>query len=201
MLEIKTIPVGMLETNCYLALHRESNVLYIIDPGADADAIIEEARSMTFDRAVILLTHAHVDHISALDAVKNAVGADLVYLHSADHELYKSPFNALEPYVPAAQNLPEPSSIYAADGLEIIEVPGHTRGGVAFYFPAEKTLFSGDTLFAGSVGRTDFPGGSWDALYNSITKKLLTLPPDTRIYPGHGCPTTVANEKTNPYLR
>ncbi len=200
MLEIKTVPVGMLQTNCYLVFDRENRMLYIIDPGAEPALIAREAGKFDYREAAILLTHAHVDHISAVPEVKKQLGIDKVYLHSGDLELYRSPANAIEPYIPAVPNLPEPNTIFSAPGLEIIELPGHTEGGVGFYFPADKVLFSGDTLFAGSVGRTDLPGGSWAKLLNSIRTGLLTLPGDVKVYPGHDCSTTIDREKNNPCL-
>ncbi len=201
MLEIKTLPAGLLATNCYLVLHKESGTLYIIDPGGDAPLIASEAKKIDYTRLVILLTHAHFDHIGALGELKEELKPEKIYLNSADLELYHSPMNAMPPYFPAVKNLPEPDTLFSADGLEIIPLPGHTQGGVGFYFPAEKVLFSGDTLFCGSVGRTDLPGGNWGQLLRSIREKLLTLPPEVKVYPGHDEPTTIAAEHSNPYLR
>ncbi len=202
MLQIRTIPVGMLGTNCYLARLPEENFLYIIDPGADAETILDAIREIPFTRTAILLTHAHVDHISALGAVRRALGDIPVYLNPADEKLYRSPDNALEPYIPAARDLPETTAeLPETPGLRILPAPGHSRGGALFYFPADGVLFSGDTLFAGSIGRTDFPGGDWETLQQTIREQILTLPDDTRVYPGHGTSTTVRREREgNPYL-
>ncbi len=202
MLQIRTIPVGMLGTNCYLAWLPEETFLYVIDPGADADTILAAARKYPFTRAAILLTHAHVDHITALGAVRRGLGDVPVYLNPADETLYRSPDNALEPYMAAASDLPETvTDLPEAPGLRILPAPGHSRGGSLFYFPADGVLFSGDTLFAGSIGRTDFPGGDWDTLQKTIREQILPLPDDTRVYPGHGASTTVRREReTNPYL-
>ena len=202
MLQIRTIPVGMLGTNCYLAWLPEETFLYVIDPGADADTILAAARKYPFTRAAILLTHAHVDHITALGAVRRGLGDVPVYLNPADETLYRSPDNALEPYMAAASDLPETvTDLPEAPGLRILPAPGHSRGGSLFYFPADGVLFSGDTLFAGSIGRTDFPGGSTAEIVRSLHKLVETLPEETEVFPGHDASTTIGYEKRyNPFV-
>ncbi len=193
--------VGMLEVNCYLVPVAKSRKLYIIDPGADTNTIVAAAKNFTYDKAVILLTHAHVDHISAVRGVADALGISKVYLHDGDKELYRSPNNNIMPYMPAADALPELTQTIAGDDFEIIETPGHTPGGVCFYFKQIPALFAGDTVFNNSIGRSDLPGGSQAQLVNSIKSKLMILPDDLKLYPGHGPATTVGNEKKfNPYL-
>ncbi len=192
--------VGMLDVNCYLVPVTESRRLYIIDPGGDAEAVIKAAKKIAYDEAVILLTHAHVDHIGAVRDVAKTLGITNVYLHKNDVSLYKSPNNNLLPYIPTAEDLPKISDISGND-FEIIETPGHTQGGVCFYFKQIPAVFVGDTIFNNSVGRSDLPGGNHDQLIASIKNKLMILPDDLKLYPGHGQPTTVGSEKKfNPYL-
>lgn len=192
-------PVGLLGVNCYLI--PAGQTLYIIDPGADAEIIVRRARQFDYPEKVILLTHAHIDHIGAVGAVSRALSIRTVYLHKKDVDLYFSPANALPPWLPPAEDLPQPDSGFVSEDFEIIETPGHTPGGVCFYFRDRPVLFGGDTLFAGSVGRTDLPGGDHSRLIESIRGKLLALPDELPVYPGHGKQTTIGHEKAaNPYL-
>lgn len=201
-MEIVTLPVGPFEANCYLARPPKSDTLYIIDPGAEPRRIIEEAKKFNASRTVVLLTHAHIDHISALAEITAALHPEAVWLDSDDLKLYHSPLNAIEPYYPPAENLPETTDDLPGEPIKILRLPGHSQGGTGFYFPAEKVLFTGDSIFAGSIGRTDLPGGNFETLIKSLKEVVLTLPPDTRIYPGHGPSTTAGYEKaTNPFLQ
>ena len=198
-MNIKTLPVGLFETNCHLVHLAEKRLLYVIDPGGDAPEIVDIARSFAFDRAEILLTHAHVDHISAAGEVAAALGIDFVRLAPADHLFYASPENALPPWLPAAKNLPPAKEFTPNDDFTVIPLPGHTPG---LLFTAGNALFVGDTLFAGSIGRTDLPGGDYATLMESIRSRLLTLPDDLNVYPGHGPATTLGRERaSNPYLQ
>jgi len=204
-MHISSLAVGPIDENCYLVHLETPRRLYVIDPGADAARIVEAARRLPeFDEARILLTHAHVDHIGAAGEVARILKASRVMLDPADLALYRSPFNAIPPVLPAARDLPETAD-FAPDGdFAVLRVPGHTPGGCAFLFEdgGDRFLFCGDTLFAGSVGRTDLPGGDWETLMESIRRELFPLPPETRVFPGHGGATTIGNEKTqNPYLR
>lgn len=201
-MNIKTLPVGLIDTNCYFVHLPEKRQLYVIDPGGDAAEIVAVARSFDFDRVEILLTHAHVDHISAAREVARALGIDCVRLAAADHPLYASPENALLPWLPAAKNLPPAKEFAPNDDFTVIPLPGHTPGGSGLLFPSGNALFVGDTLFAGSVGRTDLPGGDYHSLMESIHSRLLTLADDLNVYPGHGLATTIGRERaTNPYLQ
>ena len=201
MENFRIIPVGALAVNCYIIYEESSKYLLVIDPGDDADLILSAAESFDYEHAAILLTHAHVDHIGAVPEVKKALNAEFVFLAAGDKELYHSPDNHIMPYLPPVANLPETTSDWCFENIKQISTPGHSPGGSCFYFPERKILISGDTLFAGSVGRTDLPGGSFATLEKSIRNYLLTLPEDVTVYPGHGPRTTIGAEKrTNPYL-
>ena len=196
-----TLVVGDIGVNCYLVPAPHSDRLYIIDPGDDAADIIAAAAEYPDRKAVILLTHAHVDHIGACGAVAKKLGVDTVCLHAADHPLYSSPENHLLPYLPPAKNLPPATDRFPTEDFSVIETPGHTPGSVCFWFKDYNTLFTGDTLFQGSIGRTDLPGGDYDALMRSLHEKLMILPDDLKVFPGHQYWSTIGREKTsNPYL-
>jgi len=200
---LKQLPVGAFATNCFLVFMPETRELFIIDPGAEPETIAAEAKKFAFTSVRILLTHAHIDHISACGKVAQLLGVEKIELSPDDVEMYLSPANALEPYFSAASDLPPPADFDTVTNCEIIPLPGHTRGGTGFLFDdgKERFLIAGDTIFCGSIGRTDLPGGDYATLINSITGKILPLADDLIIYPGHGGETTVGFEKKhNPYL-
>lgn len=201
-MKIITIPVGLLETNCYLVQPESSRTLYVIDPGAAGESIASRVSECGCSRVAVLLTHAHVDHISGLGAFCGAVHPAYVYLRYPDHALYESPKNALPPCLPAAKDLPGVVGSADDPDFKVIPLPGHTPGGSGFLFQGDPpVLFVGDTIFAGSIGRTDFPGGNCEILLEAIRTQLLTLPDAVELYPGHGPSTTVGRErKYNPYL-
>lgn len=203
-LQAQTLPVGPLQANCYLAWDPSTARGVIIDPGDDAAAIAAAVTAAAFTPVAVLLTHGHVDHIRAVGGICRRSGIP-VYIHRADRELYLSPANALLPWLPAATDLPEPVHDLPDCGgldLRLRPSPGHTPGCVCFQIVAAGVLFSGDTLFCGGVGRTDLPGGSLADLTQSLRTVLYLLPDETRVYPGHGEPTTIGTEKrTNPFVR
>ena len=193
--------VGFLEVNCYLIPSEEEQCVYIIDPGASPDKVAKNAKQFGFSDYRILLTHAHIDHISAVQELMDLIPVSKFYLNKEDLPLYNSPANELQPLMPALNNPPQPQSEIESCEFSIIHTPGHTRGGVCFYFEKINSLFSGDTLFKSSIGRTDLPGGDTDTLMSSIKENLFTLPNDVKVYPGHGPSTTIGIEKdTNPFF-
>ncbi len=197
----KSVIVGLLEVNCCLVQLPGSRTLYIIDPGGDWKLIEAESRQFDFDEAVILFTHAHVDHISAAGEIADALNIRRIYLNPADKPIYYSPGNTVGNYIPAAENLPDTTWPPNEPRMRVLLCPGHSPGGSAYYFPELATVFSGDTLFYESVGRADLPGGDEAVLVNSVRDQLFRLPDDTRVVPGHGPFTSIGYEKKhNPYV-
>lgn len=198
---IETTQVGSFEVNCsVLAVDGKA---WIIDPGADPERILSIVRAAGCVLGGVLLTHAHFDHIGAIPALERASPGLPVFVHERDAPVMTHAFNQFPPEYPA---IPRPASLVTGEWpgfIEAIETPGHTPGGVCFKVRADdgtNVLFSGDTLFAGSVGRTDFPGGSRRVLMESL-RKLVALPDETLVIPGHGPRTTIGREKkSNPYL-
>ena len=201
-MERLTIQVGGFEVNC--SILSENGKAWIVDPGQEPKRIIDTLAKKGLEPAAILLTHAHFDHISAIPGLLEKFPDLPVYVHQKDAPMFGHPLNQLPPEYPSfakPKNLANLNSLDSLEGLEILETPGHTPGGVCYHFPAAKLLLSGDTLFAGSVGRTDLPGGDMATLMDSL-QKLTALPDDTLVIPGHGPHTTIAAEKRgNPFLQ
>jgi glyoxylase-like metal-dependent hydrolase (beta-lactamase superfamily II) len=195
MTKLKTLFLRFLSVNCYVVSDETTKRALIVDPGSGADFIKNAIDKKEVKPEGILLTHAHVDHISAVPEVAEKYNIP-VWIHKEDVPLYNSPDNALKPWMDAVQSLPQPVETCPRAGMEfrIIHTPGHSRGSCCFYFPEDKFLLSGDTLFEGTYGRTDFPGGSEIEIMRSIRDKLLALPYDVVVYPGHGGSTTIAAE-------
>ncbi len=205
---IRALSLGALETNCYVLGCADSRQGVVIDPADDADEILRAIGEQRLAIRAVLVTHAHFDHIMAAAEVVEATGAPLA-LHRAELPLYRQGGGAFL-FGFASPRLPEPgicidegSGIaFGSHTLEVLLTPGHAPGHVCFYEREAGALFSGDVLFAGSVGRTDLPGGDGEALLESIREKIATLPGATRVFPGHGPQTTIAEElRSNPYLR
>ena len=203
---VEKLVVGLFETNCYIVGSESDKQGMIIDPGGKAKQILKKVEGLGLDIKLILLTHGHIDHTGALKAVKEATGAE-VAVHGDDAEsLGKQPFGiVLGLFYPAPpppdRLLKEGDSIDVGDfHFEVLHTPGHSQGGICLL--GEGVVFSGDTLFNHSIGRTDLPGGSYDKLMTSIQTKLMTLPDNTVVYPGHGGETTIGAERRgNPYLQ
>ena len=203
-MERLTVQVGGFEVNC--SILSENGKAWIVDPGQEGERIVRLLAEQKLTPAAILLTHAHFDHIGAVPALQEAFPGLPVYVNDADRTVIGHPMNQLPPEYPAiteVKDIRDAKDLKAEQDLEVevIETPGHTPGGVCYYFKNEKLLLAGDTLFAGSVGRTDLPGGDMATLMNSL-QKLTALPDDTTVIPGHGMFTTIGGEKRgNPFLR
>ena len=209
-MKLYNIRVGMIETNCYIMKNEENNEGIIVDPGADAGRILNAVQELKLVKvAAILLTHAHGDHIGALEEVRQATKAP-VYISAKDAPALTDPDANLIRWLGMDVQIGKPEHLLEDD--EIIEVagfkfkclltPGHTPGGMCFYNEENKLAFSGDTIFCESIGRTDFPGGSYKQLLESIRTKIFTLDDETRLLPGHMTATSVGWEKKrNPFLQ
>ncbi len=204
---LERITAGIYATNCYVIGCKNTKKGVIVDPGGDAEKIIQSVTRNGLEIKYIVLTHGHFDQIGALKEVKERIKA-LVAIHSGDAHMLEDPGKSLAALagsgagkVTADVQLKDWDLLKAGDlEMEIIHTLGHTPGSVCIKI-GDGVLLSGDTLFAGSVGRTDLPGGDFDSLMHSIKTRLMTLSDDTKVYPGHGIATTIAREKEkNPFL-
>ncbi len=216
-MQVRQLVVGPYQTNCYLLAEEEKGRCWIIDPGNNAPFLIDAVGGTHLEVAAILLTHAHWDHIAALGDVHAAFPSAPIYVGEKDKD-FLGP-NALERfertgadrgfldvYHDELAKLPDPTHLLQGGeqlfggSIQVIATGGHTPGGMSYYVPNGHLLFCGDTLFAGSVGRTDLYGGNYEALARSI-QKLRALPGTTIVLPGHGPETTLAQEQAeNPYF-
>jgi len=207
---IKMLVVGPLASNCYIVGSSSTKQGMIIDPGAEAGTILRTVRQMGLAISLIVVTHAHIDHIDALRAVKERTNAGFA-LHEAEQaSLSTAPplgvlaslgLTAFTPY-PQPDRLLKDGDDINIGGLqfEVLHTPGHSPGGICLL--GHGVVFSGDTLFNCGIGRTDFAGGSYERLIKSIHEKLMVLPDETIVYPGHGPPTTIGDERQrNPFLQ
>ena len=206
-MQIERFIVGMVGTNCYVVSNEETSECFLVDPGAYSDKVIAYIREHELKPQAILLTHGHFDHIMGLDGVLREFPIP-VYAQEEEEILLKdASYNASVSYGPAytfsGASYIKDGQILELAGMTIraIHTPGHTIGGCCYYIESEHVLFSGDTLFHDSVGRTDFPTGSQSQLVRSIREKLLGLPEETVVCPGHISETTIGHEKKyNPFL-
>ncbi len=206
----EVLPVGWLECNCHIVGDPETREAVVIDPGEEAEAILEVIRRHRLKVKHIVITHAHIDHVGGAAKLKQVTGAPIL-MHPDDRwlldnlELQASLIGVLAP--PAAtldQPLGDGDELRWGRDLraQVLHTPGHSPGSLCLYVPERKILFAGDTLFAGSIGRTDLWGGSYDAILRSIKTQLLALADDTVVFPGHGPETTLALERAhNPFLQ
>lgn len=204
------IPVGSFQTNCYILIDEKTNQSVVIDPGAEPERLIKELNGLKVDVKAILLTHGHGDHIGAVEALRSATGAPL-YIHELDASMLGDAKRNLSSFTGDPLACKESEHLVKEGDLvqitediilRVIFTPGHTQGGVCYYAKEQGFLFAGDTLFAESIGRTDFPGGSYATLIQNIKDKLMILPDETRVFPGHGPETTIGWEKDhNPFIR
>lgn len=208
-MRIKQLTVGMMGVCCYIVACDETKEAVIIDPGGGEEAILAACDQDKLTVKYIINTHGHPDHVCGNKVLKERTGAEIV-MHAADADFFGNPqieqfFSqlGLPASPPADKRVTDGDTLFfGRESLTVIHTPGHTPGGICLY--SKPNLFSGDTLFAGGVGRTDFPGGSTQELLHSIKSRLLNLPPDTIVWPGHGYGgerSTIAQEKAgNPFL-
>ncbi len=207
-LDVKMLTVGMLGTNCYIVMDKDTKEGYVIDPGGDARKIVEAARGTGLECLGILCTHGHMDHVGAVGKVAEALGA-AVYISELDSSVLRCTASGLGARLgslvvskPGGFNLIKEGDTleFAGHTLEVLETPGHTPGSLSFL--CEDNLFCGDLVFQGSIGRTDLRGGSLSELLDAVGRHVFTLPDTARIFPGHGPATTVgAERRSNPFLR
>lgn len=207
-MRIKTIVTGIISTNCYVVHNEETKEAVIIDPGAFSKKLKDYLLEEKLHVKAVLLTHGHFDHILGLDGLSEIYDVP-VYVHEDEEELIKDPIlNQSKTYT---DGYTFTKAKYVKDGeklnligytFQVIHTPGHTKGGACYYVKEEDVLFSGDTLFYASVGRTDFPTGSTSELIRSIREKLMCLPDDTIVYPGHMGATSIGYERQqNPFIQ
>lgn len=196
-----TIKVGTFEVNCTILSWGDK--AWIVDPGSEATRIAALLVKAGLTPEAILLTHAHFDHIGAVPGLQQRWPQLPVYVHKGDDMVLTHPLNSFPPDYPPIdrpKNIKDALTLNGENGVKVIETPGHTPGGVCYYFAEERLLLSGDTLFCGSIGRTDLPGGDFATLKESL-KRLTALPDDTTVIPGHGVATSIGYEKdSNPFL-
>lgn len=206
MLSLQRFTVGPLQENCYLLTDDEKKGAVFIDPGDEAPRLTQALKGYTLQE--IWLTHAHFDHVGALAELQETYDVPM-YLHPADEPLLANAASSAARFglrlrQPKINYIPlEDTQVLSFGGHEVrcLFTPGHAPGHIAFYIPDQGIVLAGDALFKGSIGRTDLPGGDHAQLIESIRTKLLTLPQETAVYPGHGPETTIGHEaKSNPFL-
>lgn len=206
-IKVKSYVVSDFGTNCYFVTNADTKEMLIVDPGDNAPMLASNIDKEQLKPVAILLTHGHLDHASAAEELAKKYGIK-IYVHEAEKEtLADARINLTgafgTPKVFHADVFLKDDEVLELIGckIKVLFTPGHTPGGCCYYFEEQKILFSGDTLFCESVGRTDFPGGSASSLIRSVREKLLCLPEDVRVYPGHMSQTTIGTEKMyNPFV-
>ena len=209
-MKIDHLILGAYETNCYvLRSSQAAEDCLVIDPGLDAEPLIEFLQEQHLNPVAVVLTHGHIDHIAGIAPIREQFPGVKVFIHELDAEMLTEPLTNLSAMTGMAFRT-DPQDAALQDGavieqagirLSVLHTPGHTPGGICLYSQDEGVAFVGDTLFADSIGRTDFPGGSMSQLISGVKEKLFTLPDETKVYPGHGPATTIAHEKDhNPFF-
>ncbi len=199
---VKKVIVGPFQANCYIIADEKGGEGIVIDPGGDVEVILDSIKSSNLNIIYIIATHAHIDHIAGVEQLKKLTGAKFL-LHFLDAPFLEDPKLNLSSLLQTPSTFSSPEK-FLQEGekvklgkieLEVIHTPGHTPGSISLII--DECVFTGDTLFAGGIGRVDFPGGHFEALQKSIREKIFSLPSDTKVFPGHGPETTVEKEKKN----
>jgi hydroxyacylglutathione hydrolase len=205
---LSTVVVTEFMTNCFIVGDDSSNEAIVIDPGGEAQRILQEIEKLGVDVKAVVNTHAHVDHIGALKEIKDSFDAEIM-LHNLELPILQTASRMARLFGVSIEQPPEPDR-FLSDGdqvncgditLTVIETPGHSPGGISLVTSDGRYCFAGDTLFAGSIGRTDLPGGDYHTLIQSIKTRLIPLGDDVKVLPGHGPATTMGTERRyNPFL-
>ena len=204
----EVLPVGMLQCNCSVFGDETTREAMVVDPGDEVESILEILRRHNLTVKSIVITHAHIDHIGGAQKLKQATGAP-VYMNSNDTELQKmldlqAAMLGMQPVENVAIDVPAKDGdtlLVGATAVHVMHTPGHTQGSICLWMPSESKRVAGDTLFRDSIGRTDLPGGNGKQILQSIHEKLMPLPAETLVIPGHGNATTIGREKQhNPFL-
>jgi len=205
----RILPVGPLQCNCSILGDEVTRAAMVIDPGDQIEDILEILHEANLELKQIVITHAHIDHVGGAMKLKAATGAPIL-MNQSDYGLLK-----MLDMQAAWVGMRPPGNVHIDDDIgdgrllnlgaipaTVIHTPGHTEGSICLHFPQQNKLIAGDTLFAGSIGRTDLPGGSFEKILRSLYTRVLALPDETQIIPGHGPETTIGKEReTNPFLR
>lgn len=204
---LDVFPVGMIQANCYVLGDEQTREAVVIDPGGDIPVLVRSLEARRLKPVAILATHGHFDHVEGLAALKRATEAP-IHVHKGDLPLIQGMAGQGLLFGVRVEAAPPPD-VFLEDGdavrfggysLQVLHTPGHSPGSVSYL--VDKSVFVGDLLFAGSIGRTDLQGGDYETLLRSVRTKIFTLPEDTVVYPGHGPATSVGTEKrTNPFFR
>ena len=204
----ETIVVGPLGVNCFILGDKQSNEGVVVDPGADCEMILAAVARFGIKVKYIINTHGHFDHVGCNRQLVEQSGGELL-IHQGDLTLLSMASRSAQNYGLSVEDSPPPAR-YLTDGMrlefgkrsiEVLHTPGHTQGGCCLFFAREQLVITGDTLFADSVGRTDLPGGSHAQLIAAIKARLMPLPDETVVWPGHGPSSTIGQERrTNPYI-
>jgi hydroxyacylglutathione hydrolase len=204
----KIFPVGVLQCNCSIIGDEQTHEAMVIDPGDQVDEILDILRQQKLALKYIVVTHAHIDHVGGAMKLKAATGAPIL-MNQNDQALLEmldmqAAWIGMRPpgAVQVDESIDDGQSIKIGNlSSNVIHTPGHTEGSICLFFPEERKLIAGDTLFAGSIGRTDLPGGSFEKIKRSLHNRVLALPDDVEVVPGHGPLTTIGEEREhNPFL-